>query len=152
MQKNYNKELDFILELLVEEYEDVYNKLNFYAEDKPNTIRQIIDEKVKQNFGVKDWEINILIYSLFLDKYIKTLDPPVISIEGLVFRNNGGYLEKEISNYRESNRIQKAENDLKKYSYYLMVFTAILAIANLISAWFFSIEIWSFYKSIPRIH
>ena len=152
MQKNYNKELDFILELLVEEYEDVYNKLNFYAEDKPNTIRQIIDEKVKQNFGVKDWEINILIYSLFLDKYIKTLDPPVISIEGLVFRNNGGYVEKEISNYRELNRIQKAENDLKKYSYYLMVFTAILAIANLISAWFFSIEIWSFYNNTPRIH
>ena len=150
MQKNYNKELDFILELLVKEYEDIYNKLNFYADENSSPTKQIVYDQVKQVFGLKDWEINILIYSLFLDKYVKSIDPLVISIEGLVFRNNGGYVEKTIMVNRESNRIQKVENDSRKYTFYLMVFTAILAIANLIAAWFFSIEIWSFYTNISK--
>jgi hypothetical protein len=148
MQKNYNKELDFILELLVKEYEEIYNKLSFFSEENSDTTKQNVFDKVKEVFGLKDWEINILIYSLFLDKYVKSIEPLVISIEGLVFRNNGGYTEKSIMLNRESNRIQNVENDFRKYSFYLMIFTAILAIANLIAAWFFTIEIYSFYKNI----
>lgn len=150
MQKNYNKELDFILELLVKEFEDIYNKLNFYSDENSSPTKQIVYDQVKEVFGLKDWEINILIYSLFLDKYVKSIDPLVISIEGLVLRNNGGYAEKSIMINRESNRIQKVENDSRKYTFYLMVFTAILAIANLIAAWFFSIEIWSFYNNASK--
>lgn len=148
MQKNYNKELDFILELLVKEYEEIYNKLSFYSDENSDTTKQNVFDKVKEVFGLKDWEINILIYSLFLDKYVKSIEPLVISIEGLVFRNNGGYTEKSIMLNRESNRIQNVENDFRKYSFYLMIFTAILAIANLIAAWYFTIEIYAFYKNI----
>jgi len=46
---------------------------------------------------------------------------------------------------KETMRIQKVENDFKKYSFYLMLFTAIVALGTVISAWFFSIEIWKLY-------
>jgi hypothetical protein len=84
-----------------------------------------------------------------IDTYIKTIDPLTISLSGLVFRNNGGYTEQQIKKEKEKNKIEKIENDFKKYQFLLMVFTAFVALGTLISAWFFGIEIWKYYQETP---
>jgi hypothetical protein len=147
MEKNYNKELDYILEELVSEYENLYKGLKFYTDEASASTKDIVHQKVKDQFGLKDWEINMLFYTLLLDKNLKSIDPLVISMEGLVFRNNGGYMEKFIKENNEKQRIQRIEDDFKKYSFFLMVFTAIVALGTVVSAWFFGIEIWKFYTS-----
>jgi hypothetical protein len=119
--------------------------VNFYTDDKIYTTKEKMNDLVKEKYKLKDWEVNILFYKLFIDRYVKTIDPLIISIEGLVFRNNGGYVQKVITAEKETMRIQKVENDFKKYSFYLMLFTAIVALGTVISAWFFSIEIWKHY-------
>ena len=145
LEKNYNIELDFILEQLIIEYQNSYQGVNFYTDDKIYTTKEKMNDLVKEKYKLKDWEVNILFYKLFIDHYVKTVDPLIISIEGLVFRNNGGYVQKVISAEKETIRIQKVENDFKRYSFYLMLFTAIVALGTVISAWFFSIEIWKHY-------
>jgi beta-glucosidase/6-phospho-beta-glucosidase/beta-galactosidase len=60
MEKNYDIEMDFILEELIKEYENTYKGVNFYAEDVVRTTNEKVTEKVKYNFTLKDWEINIL--------------------------------------------------------------------------------------------
>jgi hypothetical protein len=69
-----------------------------------------------------------------------------ISLEGIVFRSKGGYTKNSVSQQLENIRLKTIETDLKKYSFGLMIFTAILAFGTLISAWFFGIEIWKFYR------
>jgi len=147
MEKNYNKELDYILEELVSEYENLYKGLKFYTDEASASTKDIVQQKIKEHFDLKDWEANMLFYTLLLDKNLKSIDPLVISMEGLVFRNNGGYMEKFIKENNEKQRIQRIEDDFKKYSFFLMVFTAIVALGTVVSAWFFGIEIWKFYTS-----
>jgi hypothetical protein len=147
MEKNYNKELDYILEALVSEYENLYKGLKFYTDEASASTKDIVQQKIKEHFDLKDWEANMLFYTLLLDKNLKSIDPLVISMEGLVFRNNGGYMEKFIKENNEKQRIQRIEDDFKKYSFFLMVFTAIVALGTVVSAWFFGIEIWKFYTS-----
>jgi hypothetical protein len=145
MEINYNKELDFILEKLILEYENQYRGVTFYTEEDALTTKELITQKLIDRFGLKEWEINILFYNLLIDKYIKSVDPLVISLEGLVFRNNGGYVQQSIARQNERQRIETVENDLRKYSFYLMIFTAFAALGTLISAWYFAIEIWRYY-------
>jgi len=147
MEKNYNKELDYILEALVSEYENLYKGLKFYTDEASASTKDLVQQKIKEHFDLKDWEANMLFYTLLLDKNLKSIDPLVISMEGLVFRNNGGYMEKFIKENNEKQRIQRIEDDFKKYSFFLMVFTAIVALGTVVSAWFFGIEIWKFYTS-----
>ncbi len=147
MEINYNKELDYILEELVSEYENLYKGLKFYTDEASASTKDIVQQKIKEQFGLKDWEMNMLFYTLLLDKNLKSIDPLVISMEGLVFRNNGGYIEKFNKENNEKLRIQRIEEDFKKYSFFLMVFTAIVALGTVVSAWFFAIEIWKFYTS-----
>lgn len=146
MEKNYNAELDFILEQLIYEYENVYKGVSFYADESFTSTKEKITIMVVDKFKLKEWEINLLFYTLLLDKYLKTIDPLTISLEGLVFRNNGGYVKKvEIQN-REINRLETIQNDFKKYSLGLMLFTAIVAFGTLVSAWYFAIEIIKYYQ------
>jgi hypothetical protein len=146
MEKNYNAELDFILEQLIYEYENVYKGVSFYSDESFTSTREKITILVVDKFKLKEWEINLLFYTLLLDKYLKTIDPLTISLEGLVFRNNGGYVKKVEMQNRESNRIETIQKDFKKYSLGLMVFTAIVAFGTLISAWYFAIEIIKYYQ------
>jgi len=145
MEKNYNAELDFILEELIKEYENMNKGVQFYAEEESLSIYEKITELVANKFGLKDWEINVLYYTLLLDKYIKSIDPLTISLEGLVFRNNGGYVQRVITQTKETERLEAIQNDFKKYAFGLMIFTAIVAVGTLISAWFFAIEIYRYY-------
>jgi hypothetical protein len=146
MEKNYNAELDFILEQLIYEYENVYKGVSFYADESFTSTKEKITIMVVDKFKLKEWEINLLFYTLLLDKYLKTIDPLTISLEGLVFRNNGGYVKKvEIQN-REINRLETIQKDFKKYSLGLMLFTAIVAFGTLVSAWYFAIEIIKYYQ------
>ena len=145
MEKNYNAELDFILEELIKEYENMNKGVQFYAEEESLSIYEKITELVANKFGLKDWEINVLYYTLLLDKYIKSIDPLTISLEGLVFRNNGGYVQRLITQTKETERLEEIQNDFRKYSFGLMIFTAIVAVGTLISAWFFAIEIYRYY-------
>ena len=146
MEKNYNAELDFILEQLIYEYENVYKGVSFYSDESFTSTKEKITILVIDKFKLKEWEINLLFYTLLLDKYLKTIDPLTISLEGLVFRNNGGYVKKVEMQNREINRIETIQKDFKKYSLGLMVFTAIVAFGTLISAWYFAIEIIKYYQ------
>lgn len=145
MEKNYNTELDFILEELIVVYENQFRGIRFYAEDTHKTTKEEISQKVTDKFGLKDWEINMLYQNLLIDSNIKSIEPLSISLSGLVFRNNGGYTQRDLRLNSESLRIQTVENDLRKSSYGLMIFTGLLAFGTLISAWYFAIEIWQFY-------
>jgi len=146
MEKNYNTELDFILEELIDEYENVYKGVSFYADETFTTTKEKITILVIDKFKLKEWEINLLFYTLLLDKYLKTIDPLTISLEGLVFRNNGGYTRKAELQNRESKRLETIQQDFKKYSFGLMLFTAIVALGTLVSAWYFAIEIIKYYQ------
>jgi hypothetical protein len=146
MEKNYNAELDFILEQLIYEYENVYKGVSFYSDESFTSTKEKITILVVDKFKLKEWEINLLFYTLLLDKYLKSIDPLTISLEGLVFRNNGGYEKKVEMQNREINRIETIQKDFKKYSLGLMVFTAIVAFGTLISAWYFAIEIIKYYQ------
>ncbi len=145
MEKNYDAVLDFILENLIIEYENHYKGLNFYSEEVPTSVKENITKLVTKKFNIKEWEINILLYTLLIDKYIKSVDPLTISLEGLIFRNNGGYIQKELREKSEATKIERIQNDFRKYSFGLMMFTAIVAFGTLISAWFFAIEIYRYY-------
>lgn len=145
METNYNRELDFILKNLIVEYENQYRGVTFYTEEDSFTTKEAITQKLIEQFGLKEWEINVLFYNLLIDKYIKSVDPLIISLEGLVFSNNGGYVQQKITIEKEKQRIETVENDLRKYSFYLMIFTAFVAAGTLISAWYFAIEIWRHY-------
>jgi hypothetical protein len=146
MEKNYNAELDFILEQLIFEYENVYKGVSFYADESFTSTKEKITILVVDKFKLKEWEINLLFYTLLLDKYLKTIDPLTISLEGLVFRNNGGYVKKIEMQNREINRLETIQKDFKKYSLGLMVFTAIVAFGTLVSAWYFAIEVIKYYQ------
>lgn len=147
MEKNYNAELDFILEQLIYEYENVYKGVSFYSDESFTSTKEKITIMVVDKFKLKEWEINLLFYTLMLDKYLKTIDPLTISLEGLVFRNNGGYVKKVEMQNREINRLESIQKDFKIYSFGLMLFTAIVAFGTLISAWYFAIEIIKYYQS-----
>lgn len=145
MAKNYTAELDFILESLNKEYENMNEGVHFYEGDAPQTTKEKITEMVINQFGLKEWEINVLFHHLLIDKYIISIEPLAISLEGIVFRGNGGYTEKNIKNDMENTRIKTIESDLKKYSYGLMVFTGIVAIGTIVSGVYFALEIWKHF-------
>lgn len=148
MEKKFkiNTELDFILEELIIAYEDQFKGIKFYTEAAHQSVKDNITQKVMDKFELKDWEINLLFQKLLIDKYINSVEPLSISFEGLIFRNKGGYTQKEIILNSENIRIQNLENELNKSTYWLMIFTALLAFGTAISAWYFGIEIWKFYR------
>ncbi len=150
MNKNYNIELDSILEELIVEYEKQNKGLQFYSNEIPLSINERITKKMLENFDLQAWEINILFYTLLIDKYLKSIDPLAISLEGLVFRNNGGYVQKAINDKKESLKVESIQNDFRKYSFGLMVFTAIVALGTIISAVYFSIEIYKYFIGMGK--
>jgi hypothetical protein len=145
-EKNYNVELDFILQQLIHEYENVYKGVSFYSDVSFTTTKEKITTLTMEKFKLKEWELNLLFYTMLLDKYLKSIDPLTISLEGLVFINNGGYTRKTEMQNREKTRLDAIQKDLNKYSFGLMIFTAIVALGTLISAWYFAIEVYKFYK------
>ena len=151
MENNYDTELDFVLEELIVDYENQFKGIKFYSDEYRKKLNDEIGEKLKVRFGLKDWEIDLLYHNLFMDKYIKSVDSLSISLDGLVFRNNGGYTGRSIRRNSENLRIQKLEKSTQKNALGLVIFTALLAIGTLISAWYFVIEIWRYYHS-PSLH
>lgn len=147
MENNYDTELDFVLEELIVDYENEFKGIKFYSDEYRKKMSDEIGEKLKIRFGLKDWEIDLLYHNLFMDKYIKSVDSLSISLDGIVFRNNGGYTERRIQRNTENLRIQKLEKSTQKNALGLVIFTALLAIGTLISAWYFGIEIWRYYHS-----
>ena len=148
--KNYKIELDFILKELVTAYENQVKGIKFYSEESHKTIKEEITQKLNAKFGIINWETDLLYHNLLLDKYIKSIDPLLISLDGLVCINNGGYTQKHIRLNLENKRIRDLENSAKKNAYRLVIFTALLALGTLIPAWYFAIEIWEFYHSIKH--
>lgn len=151
MENNYDIELDFVLEELIVDYENQFKGIKFYSDESRKKLSDEIGEKLKIKFGLKDWEIELLYYNLFMDKYIKSVDLLSVSLDGLIFRNNGGYRGRTIRRNSENIRIQKLEKNTQKNALGLVIFTALLAIGTLISAWFFAIEIWKYYH-LSSIH
>ena len=147
MENNYDTELDFVLEELIVDYENKFKGIKFYSDEYRKKMSDEIGEKLKIRFGLKDWEIDLLYHNLFMDKYIKSVDSLSISLDGIVFRNNGGYTERRVQRNAENLRIQKLEKSTQKNALGLVIFTALLAIGTLISAWYFGIEIWRYYHS-----
>ena len=145
MQKNYNRELDFILEQLINDYVIQNKGLRFSPEEQTISIKEDITQKLKDQFMLEEWEINILYYTLLIDEHLKTLEPLTISIQGLVFHNNGGYTESALQKAKEAIKLEAIQQDLKKSSYGLMLFTAIVAAGTIVSAWYFAIEIYRYY-------
>jgi hypothetical protein len=146
MGKNYTIELDFILESLIKEYENINEGVHFYEGEAPQTIKEKITEMVIAKFGLKEWEINVLFHHLLIDKNIISIEPLTISLGGIVFKGKGGYSEKNSQEELEGIRIKTIESDLKKYSYGLMVFTGVVAIGTLVSALYFALEIFRYFK------
>ena len=142
MAKNYTEELDFILESLIKEYENINEGVHFYEGEAPQTIKEKITEMVIKKFALKEWEINVLFHHLLIDKNIISIEPLTISLDGIVFEGKGGYTEKSKLDDLENIRIKMIESDLKKYSYGLMIFTGVVAIGTIISAIYFALEIW----------
>jgi hypothetical protein len=142
----YITQLDFILQELSADYKKILKGVNFYPDEAPISTKEEITQKVMEKFTTQEWEINILYHQLFIDKYIKSIDPLIITLDGLIFLRNGGYKQKTILLEAENTRIKTLENDLKKYSLGLMIFTGIVALGTVISAWFFAIEIWKYYN------
>ena len=60
MEKNYDDEMDFILQELVKEYEQINKGVSFFSEDVPVSTRDKISKKVIERFQVKEWELNLL--------------------------------------------------------------------------------------------
>ena len=147
MEKNYNTELDFILGELVKSYENQFKGIHFYSEDSVKSVKDQISEILMEKFGLKDWVIDLLYHNLLRDKYIMSIETLTITMEGLLFKNNGAYTQKIINQNSELLRIQKLEKATVKNEEALVLFTALLAFGNLISAWFFVIEIWKFYSN-----
>ena len=145
MEKNYDDEMDFILQELVKEYEQINKGVSFFSEDVPVSTRDKISQKMVDKYNLKEWELNLLYYTLLIDEHLKSTDPLIISLQGLVFINNGGYVVKKATIQKESKRIEAIQNDLNKYSYGLMLFTAIVAFGTLVTAWYFAIEIYRYY-------
>jgi len=145
MIKNYNLELDFILDQLVLNYENQFLGIKFYSEESITTMKERISEMLKEKFGLKDWETDLLYHNLLTDKYIKSTESLTITIDGLIFRNNGGYIQKSINQNLEIERIKTLEKNTKQNGDALVLFTALLALGTLVSAWDFAIEIWKFY-------
>ena len=108
-------------------------------------LKKKLQKKVIDKFEIKEWEINILYHHLLEDNYLKSVDPLIISLNGLIFKRNGGYNQKEIQIEAENLRIKTLENDLRKSSKGLTTFTGIVALGTLISALFFLLEIWKFF-------
>jgi hypothetical protein len=145
MTKDYIKELDFILFSLINEYENINEGVNFYQEEAPKSTKEMVTEMVIAKYGLKEWEINVLFHHLLIDKHIISIEPLTISLGGIVFEGNGGYAEKLSQEQMEVLRIKTLERDLKKYSYGLTLFTAIVAIGTLISALYFAVETWRIF-------
>lgn len=145
MTKNYTKELDFILFSLINEYENINDGVSFYQEEAPKTTKEMVTEMVIAKYGLKEWEINVLFHYLLIDKHIISIEPLTISLGGIVFEENGGYAAKLLQEQSEALRIKALERDLKKYSYGLTLFTAIVAIGTLISAFYFAVETWRIF-------
>ena len=146
MKKNYFSELDFILEQLILEYQNLNEGVKFYSGEAPISTKEEVIQKTIKKYDLKEWEINVLFHHLLIDKYIISIDPLYISLEGLVFINNGGYQQFKINNELENRRIQQIEADLKKYSLGLMIFTGILAFGTMISACYFALEILRYFR------
>ena len=142
MNKDYTKELDFILFSLINEYENINEGVNFYQEEAPKTTKEKVTEMVVGKYNLKEWEINVLFHRLLIDKQIIIIEPLTISLDGIVFKGKGGYTEKSKLDDLENIRIKMIESDLKKYSYGLMIFTGVVAIGTIISAIYFALEIW----------
>ena len=142
MAKNYTEELDFILESLIKEYENINEGVKFYEGEAPKTTKQKVTEMVVGKYNLKEWEINVLFHRLLIDKQIISIEPLTISLDGIVFKGKGGYTEKSKLDDLENIRIKMIESDLKKYSYGLMIFTGVVAIGTIISAIYFALEIW----------
>ena len=117
MTKDYIKELDFILLSLINEYAHAKEGVKFYQEEAPKTTKEMVTEMVFAKYGLKEWEINVLFHHLLIDKFIISIEPLTISLEGIVFEGNGGYAEKNTQEKLESSRVKKIESDLKKYSW-----------------------------------
>ena len=142
MAKNYTEELDFILDSLINEYENINEGVKFYEGEAPKTTNEKVTEMVVGEYNLKEWEINVLFHRLLIDKQIISIEPLTISLDGIVFKGKGGYTEKSKLDDLENIRIKMIESDLKKYSYGLMIFTGVVAIGTIISAIYFALEIW----------
>ena len=145
MDKNYDKPLDFILEELIKASEVENRGIRFVSQEQQITLKKQISDLLKKQFNLQESDINILFYTLLIDEHVKSIDPPTITLEGIVFHNKGGYVESTKRKTFETNRLDAIQQDFKKYAYGLMLFTAIVAAGTIVSAWYFAIEIYAFY-------
>ena len=58
MKKDYNTELDYILEELIKVYEYANEGVKFYSGQTPKTTKEEITQKAMVKFGLKEWELN----------------------------------------------------------------------------------------------
>ena len=66
MEKNYNKELDFVLEELITEYKKQFKGIKFYADETPKIVNEEVSKMTEEKFNLKDWEVNLLYHQLLI--------------------------------------------------------------------------------------
>ena len=145
MKKDYNVELDFTLELLIKAYENNFKGFKDAFAEAHATTKAETTQKLKDKFGLEDWEIKLLFEKLLIDKYIKSIEPLEITIEGLIFSNNGGYTQNKITLSLEKTRIQNLEDNTLKNNVRLVTLTMLLLIGTLIAGWYYLTELWKYY-------
>jgi hypothetical protein len=117
MAKNYTEELDFILDSLINEYENINEGVKFYEGEAPKTTKEKVTEMVVGEYNLKEWEINVLFHRLLIDKQIISIEPLTISLDGIVFKGKGGYTEKSKLDDLENIRIKVLEKEAETDPY-----------------------------------
>ena len=115
MEKNYNKELDFVLEELISEYEKQFKGIKFYADEAPKIVNEEVRKKTEGTFNLKDWEVNLLYHQLLVDQNIVSIEPLVISLGGLLFKHNGGYTQRDLDVNSEKLRIKNPQTAIRNF-------------------------------------
>lgn len=94
MRKNYNKEIDFALGELLKAYEDHWKAIKDAFGEEAEQTHTKVSNSLKQKFGLKEWEVRIVFDYLEEEKYVKSIEPMIISQKGVVLALNGGITEK----------------------------------------------------------
>lgn len=118
------------------------------------TAGKYIEEKELENYMVKIrgifiHNIKIILQKLFKDNFIEVYqDCFIISFEGKMFIEDGGYEKQLINETNRNNRIENLEKNQIIYQRILIWLTALVALGTIVTGIYYGIEIYKhFYPS-----
>jgi len=135
MKKDYDIELDFIIDELVIAYENYFKQFIDHLAPSHETTKGVITQKLKDKFDLKDWEIQLLFENLLSNGHISGIDPLIISYQGLILINNGGYIQQKKDKLSEKRRIIRNDRLLANGTVVLAIGTIGLLIWEILIHW-----------------